>query len=63
MASETGKQIITIYILPNISGSKYSHTKKFGKFIEYNMRRIFLENSYTESGGETSPRPFSKNQN
>ena len=31
---------------------------KFGQLIEYNMRNIFLEKSYTESGGETSPRPF-----
>ena len=33
---------------------------KFGQLIEYNMRNIFLENSYTERGGETSPRPFSE---
>ena len=24
------------------------------------MRKCFLEKSYTECGGETSPRPFSK---
>ena len=33
---------------------------KFGQLIEYNMRNIFLEKSYTECGGETSPRPFSE---
>ena len=33
---------------------------KFGQLIEYNMRSIFLEKSYTECGGETSPRPFSE---
>ena len=33
----------------------------FGQFIEYNMRNIFLEKSYTKCGGETSPRPFSGN--
>ena len=27
------------------------------------MRNIFLENSYTEYGGETSPRPFSQKLN
>ena len=29
------------------------------RLIEYNMRNIFLEKSYTENGGETVPRPFS----
>ena len=33
---------------------------KFGQLIEYNMRNIFLEKSYTKYGGETSPRPFSE---
>ena len=32
---------------------------KFGQLMEYNMRNIFLEKSYAECGGETSPRPFS----
>ena len=31
---------------------------KFGHLIECNMRSIFLEKSYTKSGGETSPRLF-----
>ena len=29
---------------------------KFGQLIEYNMRNIFLEKSYTKCAGETSPR-------
>ena len=33
---------------------------KFGQVIEYEMRNIFLEKSYTKCGGETVPRPFSK---
>ena len=33
---------------------------KFGQLIEYNMRNIFLEKSYTKSGRETIPRPFSR---
>ena len=33
---------------------------KFGQLMEYNMRNIFLEKSYTKCGGETMPRPFSK---
>ena len=32
---------------------------KFGKYIEYNTRNIFLEKSYTKRGGDTRPRPFS----
>ena len=32
---------------------------KFGQLIEYNIRNIILEKSYTKCGGETSPRPFS----
>ena len=31
---------------------------KFGQLIEYNTRNIFLEKSYRECGGETSPRLF-----
>ena len=33
---------------------------KFGELINYNMRNIFLEKSYTECGGETCLRPFSE---
>ena len=32
---------------------------KFGQLIEYNMRNIFLQRSYTKCGGETSPSSFS----
>ena len=49
--------------MPNISRSKWSQTMKFGQLIEYNMRNIFLKKSYPKWGEETSPRPFSKNQN
>ena len=48
-------------MLPNISRSKGNQTVKFGQLIEYNMRNIFLEKSYTKCGGETVPRPFCKN--
>ena len=40
-----------------------NQTMKFGQLIEYNMRNIFLEKSYTKYGGETIPRPFSKKSN
>ena len=33
---------------------------KYGQLLEYNMRNIFLETSYTKCGVETSPRHFSK---
>ena len=33
---------------------------KFGQLIEYNMRNIFLEKSYTKYGGEIGPRLFSE---
>ena len=33
---------------------------KFDQLIEYNMRNIFLEKSYTKCGRESIPRPFSK---
>ena len=33
---------------------------KFGQLIEYNIRNIFAEKSYTKCGEETIPRPFSK---
>ena len=28
---------------------------KFGQFIEYNMRKIFLEKSFKKFGGEAIP--------
>ena len=33
---------------------------KFDQLIEYNMRNIILEKSYTYCGGEASPRSFYK---
>ena len=60
MTSQPGWQTIAIHILPNISRSKDNQTMKFGQLIEYNMRNIFVEKSYTKCGGETVTRPFSK---
>ena len=60
MMSQPGKQTIQLHILAIISESKMNHTMKFGQLIEYNMRNIFLEKSYTKCGGETIPRSFSK---
>ena len=33
---------------------------KFGQLIKYNLRKIFLKESYIKYGGETIPRPFLK---
>ena len=33
---------------------------KFGQLMEYNMRSIFVEKSYTKCARETVPRPLSK---
>ena len=47
----------------NILGSKGNQTKKFDQLIEYNIRHIFLEKSYTKYIQRTSPRPFYKKSN
>ena len=60
MTPQPGKQIIAIHILPNISKSKSNQTMEFGQLMEYNMRNIFLEKSFTRCGAETVPRLFSK---
>ena len=48
MTSQPGQQTIAIHILFNISGSKGNQAMKFGEFIEYNMRNIFVEKSSTK---------------
>ena len=58
--TQTGQQIITIHKLPNISRSKGNQTMKVCQLIEYIMRNIFRAKSYTQCGGEASPRPFFK---
>ena len=57
---QAGLQIIAIHILTNISRSKDYHVMKFVHLIEYNMRKVFLEISYTKYVGDTIPRPLSK---
>ena len=63
MTSQTGKHIIAIHILANISRSKDNKTETFGQLIGYNMRNIFLKKSYSKCGEEASPGPFHKNRN
>ena len=60
MASQPGYQTIVVHILPNISRSKDNQKVKVGQLMEFNMRNIFLEKSYTKCDGETSPRPLSE---
>ena len=60
MTSQPDYQAIVMHILSNILKSKSNQIMKLGQLIEYNIRNIFLEKSYTKCGGETSPRPFSK---
>ena len=60
MTSRSSKKTIIIHILSNILRNNSNKTMKVGQLIEYNMRNIFLEKSYTKFGGETSPRPFSE---
>ena len=52
MTPHPGKQLQ--YTVLNISKSKDNHAMKFGQLIQYKMKDIFLEKSYTKCGGETS---------
>ena len=51
-----------MHTFPDMSRSKGNQTMKLGQLIECNMRNVFLEKSCTNCSGETSPRPFLKNQ-
>ena len=51
---------MAIHILANISRSKGNHAMKVGQLIEYNMKNVFVEKSYTKCARETLPRPLSK---
>ena len=42
----------SVAILPNMSRSKSSRTKKFGQVVKYNMKNIFLEKLYTKCGAK-----------
>ena len=57
--SQSGKQIITVHIMLNISSCKDNQAMKFGQLIEDNVKNIFLERLYRKKGRETSSRsPF-----
>ena len=61
MASQPGKQTTAMHILPNILRSKGNQIKKLGQLMEYYMKNIYLEKSYTKYAGDTIPEPLSKN--
>ena len=63
MMPQTGKKIIAIHILSNISKSKGNQRMKFGQLIEYNMENIFLEKSNTKCREKLVPDTFTKNSN
>ena len=45
MMSQSGPQINTIYILPNICRCKGNQAMTFGQLMEYKMRNNFLKKS------------------
>ena len=52
MMSQPGQQTIVIHILSNIWRSKGNQAIKFSQLIKRNMKKNFLEKSYTKCGGE-----------
>ena len=42
------------HIFPNISRSKGNQTVRFGQFLEYNIRNIFVQKSCGKWGSENS---------
>ena len=52
------EKIITLQILPNISGTKGNKVTEIGELIEYNVRSIFIQKSCRKWGRETSNRPL-----
>ena len=57
MTSQPGYETIGMHIF---SRNKGNQTIMFSQLIEYNLKNIFLEKSYTKCGGETINRPFPK---
>ena len=60
MTSQPGKQTIATHILLNISRSKGNPTMKFGRLIEYNMKKNFLKNYPQNVVEKLLPDPFPK---
>ena len=49
-----------MHIMPNISESKENQPMKFVQLIEYNIKNIFVEKSYTKCNGKSIPGTLSK---
>ena len=59
MMSQPSLQTIAVYIIPNVSQSKYSQAMKFVWPINrVQQENIFLQKLYGKWGKETSPRPL-----
>ena len=54
MMSQTGYQIFTIHILPNVTKSKSNYAVKFSKLIKYSEKNVFLQRLCRKWGRETS---------
>ena len=50
MASQPGKQTLTVYIQPNISQNESNQIMKFDQLTEYNKINIFLLKSCRKCG-------------
>ena len=61
--SQPGQQTNLTDTLTHISRSKDNLAMKTGQSLQYNVRNISLEKSFTKCGRETIPRPFSKKLN
>ena len=62
MTSQTGKQIITIYVLLNILRSKGNQITKFDQLIDTNWETLFLKNDTQNKVEKLVPDPFIKNK-
>ena len=63
MTSQSGKQVITIHTLPNISRNKRNQKIEFDQLIEFNMEISFLKNNTQKMLEKLVPEPFLQHQN
>ena len=56
MTSQTGQQIITIHLLPDISRNKDNKAMKFVQLIEYNVRKMLLQKVCTNEAERQVPK-------
>ena len=54
------KQTIKMHIFSDMSKTKVNQTTKCGPLIEYNMKNIIVEKSFTKYDGKTRPRNIFK---